>query len=59
MACGGVAPLGNGRRHSRRGRALPQTMGEALMQRYLFDTTLELLAMLWNRLLRNGLIASW
>ena len=46
MACGGVAPLGNGRRHSRRGRALPQTMGNALMRRYLFDTALVSHAML-------------
>ena len=40
MARGCVAPLGNGRHHSRRGRALPQTMGDALMRRYRFDTAL-------------------
>ncbi len=40
LACGRVASLGNGRRHSRRERALPQTKGGALMRLYSRDTTL-------------------
>ena len=40
MACGRVASLGNGRRHARRERALPQAMGIALKRMYMGDTTL-------------------
>ena len=40
VACGGVAPLGNGPYHSLRGRALPQTPWDALKRQNSRDATL-------------------
>ena len=40
MACGRVAPPGQWEAPFPAGRALPHTMGNALMRRYLFDTAL-------------------
>ena len=46
LACGRVAPLGNGMPPFPAGRALPQTKGDALMRLYSCDTTL---AAMWRQ----------
>ena len=44
VACGRVAPLGNGADHSLRGRALPQTPWNALKRQNARDTTRGIIA---------------